>query len=269
MKSILFNAFPGGANRALTFSYDDGVCQDRRLVEIFNRHGMKGSFHLNAGLLGRKPRHLDAEEIASLFAGHEVSAHSCTHPFLDHIPLAAVVQQMLTDRRLLESLVGYPVRGMSYPYGTTNDAVVKELGALGIEYSRTTKATRSFDLPEEPLRWHPTCHHNHDIASIGTEFHTRGDRYGNRQHLLYVWGHSYEFDNDQNWEMIEAFCASMANHPRTWYATNIQILDYLAAQAGLRFSVECDIVHNPSAIPVWLTADGQLREIAPGATVSL
>ena len=269
MKSVLFNAFPGGANRALTFSYDDGVTQDRRLVEIFNRHGMKGSFHLNAGLLGRKPRHLDAEEVATLFAGHEISGHSLTHPFLDHIPLAAVSQQILADRRLLESLAGYPVRGMSYPYGTTSDAVVAQLGALGMEYSRTTKATRGFDLPEAPLRWHPTCHHKHGIDELGKEFHSRADRYGNRQHLFYVWGHSYEFDNDDNWGLIEDFCASMAHHPRTWYATNIEIVDYLAAQAALRFSVECDIVRNPSAIPVWITVDGKLCEIAPGSTIRL
>jgi peptidoglycan/xylan/chitin deacetylase (PgdA/CDA1 family) len=269
VKTILFNAFPGGANRALTFSYDDGVTQDRRLVKIFNQHGMKGSFHLNAGLLGRKPRHLDAEEIAALFQGHEISAHSFTHPFLDHVPTATVVQQMLEDRRKLEALAGYPVRGMSYPYGTTSDRVVDALGQLGIEYSRTTHATRSFDLPAEPLRWHPTCHHNHDVIALGEQFQARGDRYGNRQHLMYVWGHSYEFDNDDNWDVIDQFCAQMANHPRTWYATNIEILDYLAAQRSLRFSADCDLVYNPSAIAVSFTADGQLREVAPGQTLQL
>jgi peptidoglycan/xylan/chitin deacetylase (PgdA/CDA1 family) len=269
VKTILFNAFPGGANRALTFSYDDGVTQDRRLVEILNKHGMRGTFHLNAGLLGRKPRHLDAGEVPSLFQGHEISAHSFTHPFLDHAPTATVVQQMLEDRRALEALAGYPVRGMSYPYGTTTDRVVAALEQLGIEYSRTPHATRSFDLPEHPLRWHPTCHHNHDVAALGEQFHERGDRYGHRQHLMYVWGHSYEFDNDDNWDVIDQFCAQMAGDLRTWYATNIEILDYLAAQRNLRFSVDCDLVYNPSGIAVSFTADGQLREVAPGQTLQL
>ena len=41
--------FPGGLKRALTLSYDDGVEQDVRLIEIMNRHGLKGTFNLNSG----------------------------------------------------------------------------------------------------------------------------------------------------------------------------------------------------------------------------
>ena len=36
--------------KAVTFSYDDGIEQDRRLVEIFNRYGMKCTFNLNTGI---------------------------------------------------------------------------------------------------------------------------------------------------------------------------------------------------------------------------
>ena len=41
--------FPGGLAKALTFSYDDGVEQDIRLVEILDKYGMKGTFNLNSG----------------------------------------------------------------------------------------------------------------------------------------------------------------------------------------------------------------------------
>jgi len=37
--AISLTLFPQGRSRALTMSYDDGVVEDRRLVEIFNRHG--------------------------------------------------------------------------------------------------------------------------------------------------------------------------------------------------------------------------------------
>ena len=40
-----------GKLKAVTFSYDDGVMMDKRLVEIFNRYGMKATFNLNSGLL--------------------------------------------------------------------------------------------------------------------------------------------------------------------------------------------------------------------------
>ncbi len=35
----------------LTFSYDDGVTQDIRLIELFNKYGMKATFNINSGLL--------------------------------------------------------------------------------------------------------------------------------------------------------------------------------------------------------------------------
>lgn len=45
--------YPNGLEKALTFSYDDGRVFDRKLVEIFNRYGVKGTFHLNSGTLGK------------------------------------------------------------------------------------------------------------------------------------------------------------------------------------------------------------------------
>ena len=41
--------YPGGLAKAVTFSYDDGVEQDIRLVEIFNKNGIKGTFNINTG----------------------------------------------------------------------------------------------------------------------------------------------------------------------------------------------------------------------------
>ena len=40
--------YPGGLAKAITFSYDDGQVYDRRLIEIFNQAGFKGTFHLNS-----------------------------------------------------------------------------------------------------------------------------------------------------------------------------------------------------------------------------
>lgn len=60
-KRLDFMLFPGGKNRAMTFSYDDGVVQDRRLVELFNRYHVKGTFNLNtAPWVSRQRRTLEA-----------------------------------------------------------------------------------------------------------------------------------------------------------------------------------------------------------------
>lgn len=143
------NLYPQGKVRALTMSYDDGRDYDRRLIEIFNRYGIRGTFHLNSGKLGQDNRFVTADEIASLYAGHEVSVHTLTHPYLDLTSTEEVVYEVMEDRRNLEALVGYPVRGMSYPFGTYNEKVINQLRGLGIVYARTTKATNGFNVPDE------------------------------------------------------------------------------------------------------------------------
>src|SRR5271156_2055125 len=166
---VSLSLFPGGRSKALTLSYDDGVVDDRRLVEIFNRHGLRGTFHLNSGTLGRENT-LAPKEIATLFAGHEVSAHSVTHPFLDQLSPAAVIQELTEDRRRLEELCGYPVRGMSYPYGTFNDQIVALLPSIGIKYSRTVLSTDRFDIPDNFLTWHPTIRHKTNLLETAQRF---------------------------------------------------------------------------------------------------
>ena len=131
MMKTIYWCFPGGKHKALTLSYDDGKTADRRLVDIMNRHGIRGTFHLNAGKFGRDGR-IECDEAAALYAGHEISAHSLTHPTLTRMPRELVVQQLLEDRRGLERIAGYPVRGMSYPNGAFNDEIASLLAQLGL-----------------------------------------------------------------------------------------------------------------------------------------
>lgn len=266
VKSNVYRCFPGGKHKVLTMSYDDGHLSDRRLVEIFNRHAIKGTFHLNYGLMDMANR-IPREEVKSLYEGHEVSAHAWSHPTIARCPDALVAQQVLEDRRGLESLVGYPVRGMSYPNGSHSPSLREMLPHLGIEYSRTVDATNRFELPENPLRWDPTCHHARDLLELGREF--LGLK--NRQYLymMYVWGHSYNFDNDSNWDLIGEFCTMAGGQEDVWYATSIQIVDCMRAWEALRFCADGTMVLNPSACSVWLDVGGVATEVPGGAQVYL
>lgn len=101
MKQIDFRFWPEGKTKALTMSYDDGMVEDRKLVEIFNRYGIRGTFHLNSGTF-QNDRHIDAGEVASLYNGHEVSVHTLTHPDLTNIPFTELVKEVCEDRKNLE-----------------------------------------------------------------------------------------------------------------------------------------------------------------------
>jgi hypothetical protein len=244
-------------------SYDDGTVHDRRLAGIFDKYGIRGSFHLNSGWLG-DDRHIKAEELPVLFCNHEVSCHTVTHPTLTAVPRETVIKEITDDRRNLERACGYPVRSMSYPNGAFSGDVASLLRACGMEYSRTTVSTGGFNLPADFMMWHPTCHHNGGIIEKLDAFLAAG-----RFHplpVLYVWGHSYEFPAQDNWQLIEDFCQKAGGRDDLWYATNIEITDYVNAVRALRFSADYDVVYNPSAVSVWISVDGEATEIGTGET---
>jgi len=267
---ISFPFFPGGRRKALTLSYDDGVVQDIRLLDILNRYGLKGTFHLNSGITGENK--VPSARVAEVYRGHEISAHCVTHPWLTTLPLESLAWEILEDRRRLEALAGYPVRGMSYPYGDYNAEVLSRLPHYGIGYARTTRSHGQFSLPEDFLQWHPTCHHAKDLAAKTDEFLNAPNRAG-RPLLFYVWGHSYEFDRNlenNNWEMIEAFAAKVAPEKETvWFATNIEIYDYLTALRRLRLGVSGRLVENQSHLTLWIAIEGKPHALAPGERLSI
>lgn len=266
MTGIYF-CYPQGRHKALTMSYDDGKRADERLVGLFNRYGIRGTFHLNSGLLGEGER-ITAAEVPVLYRGHEVSAHTLTHPTLARCPQEQVVQEIMEDRIRLEGLLKVPVRGMSYPNGSYNGEIKKLLPHLGIEYARVVQTTHGgFGLPDDWLEWRGTCHHNDHLLEHAHTFvglHKRQYLY-----LMYVWGHSYEFDNDNNWEVMEEFCRIAGGRDEIWYATNIELVRYMKACGNLIFSAARDFVYNPGASSVWLEAGGTVVEVAGGETAAL
>ena len=99
-------------------------------------------------------------------------------------------------------------------------------------------------------------------------FIAANDRY-KRLNCLYIWGHSYEFDRENNWNIIEEFCEYASGRDDIWYATNIEIYDYVKAYDDLQVSVERGIVHNPSSIDVWFSHEKKIYCVKAGQTLYL
>ena len=274
MKKLIFMRFPEGRAKALTFSYDDNVRENVRLVQILDRYGMKATFNVNSGIYHpdeSHPRMMSKKEVTELFQNspHEVAIHSSTHPFLADLPLVGATQELLSDRQALEEQFGRIVRGMAYPNNSYNDDVVSAARACGIVYARTTDSTERFDIPRDWLRMPATCHHNSPhLFDLATKFVEKEAKYLPR--LFYLWGHSYEFEDNQNWEIIERFTEYMSGREREiWYATNIEIYEYVEAYNRLIFSADCKTVKNPTATTLWLSCNKQLFSILPDQTLTL
>lgn len=275
-----FLRFPGGKSRALTLSYDDGVQQDLRLVEILKKHGIKCTFNINAGLFspeetvfpeGQIHRRMKRSEILKAYPEElcEVACHGYTHPWLEKCDPALATNEVLEDRKALEALFGRTVQGMAYPYGTFIDQVVEILKNCGIRYSRTVVSTGCFDMPTDWLRMPATCHHNDPrLMELADQFLV-GTRYP-APRLFYLWGHSYEFDMDNNWHVIEAFAEKMGGREDIWYATNMEVYNAWLDFTRLESTADGHLIYNPNVRSVWI-ADNKFRtyEIKPGEAIHL
>lgn len=263
---IRTNLYPEGRKRAVTMSYDDAHTFDKELIPIFNTYGFKGTFHANSMHIG-EGKHYTDEQARELYRGHEISVHTYSHPALIDLPASELRDEVLRDKARLEDVCGYSVRGMSYPYGHFDNRIVEVVRSCGMKYARTTRSTGDFRLPEEFLTWHPTTHHNGDLDGLLARFmDKRVDRVYNMP-CFYIWGHSYEFDAEHNNDLykMEDFCKKAQNLDSTWYATNIEIYDYVTAARGLEISAEKKYIFNPSRLSVWVTVDdAKAVEIKPG-----
>lgn len=228
-----------GKMKAITFSYDDAVTQDQRLIALFNKYGCKCTFNLNSGLLGQpgslvredvtvawvKPRPC---EIAKIYEGHEVAAHTLTHPVLKSLSDEEIVRQVEEDRLALSQLVGYEVVGMAYPGGDhCLDERVYRLVAekTGIQYARcTTKADEPFALQSDLIRFRPSVHHHGEwdrMFALAEEFIAAKPE---TPQIFYIWGHAYEFDIHNTWDRFEEFLRLVSGHEDIFYGTNAQCL---------------------------------------------
>ena len=226
-----------GKKKAVTFSFDDGVTQDIRLIEIFNKYGLKGTFNLNSGFLGRNGtldrngrtvRHdkIAKDKVKEVYKGHEVAVHTLTHPNLTGLDKDEIIRQVEEDRLALSEICGYEVVGMAYPCGgVNNDDRVAEIikTNTGVRFSRGLESTHSFDLQENLMRFKPTVYYIEDCLEDVV------DRFlaleSDSPALLYIWGHSYEMDAEYiSWEKFESISKKLSGHSDIFYGTNKEVL---------------------------------------------
>lgn len=220
--------------KAVTLSYDDGVESDKKLLDILNKYHIKCTFNLNSGIQeyanvwnckGFDVHRMDTDNLKQLYAGHEIAVHGAKHLWPSKIEDNAELKtEFFDDAVALEALFDKRMQGMAYAFGDYNDRVVEYLKGIGLKYGRTTKSNFSFDLQTDLLRFEPTCHHNaENLMDLAKQFvESKPDK----PQIFYLWGHSYEFDVGNNWEIIEEFCKYISNREDIFYGTNTEVFEY-------------------------------------------
>lgn len=269
--------FPGGLEKAFTMSYDEGIASDKRFIKVIDSHGVKCTFNLNSGLFSERPvRHnrMSEEESYLTFkdSHHELGLHGHKHLFMTKVSPAQCAQEIVANREYLEAKYNRIVAGMAYPYGATNDSICEMLRLLGVHYGRTTESTGKFDIPKDFYRWNPTCHHTDanlfDIVDNFIESAPHDESKSREPYLFMIWGHTYDFDREDNWNVLDELLNLVAERQDVWYATNGEIYEYVTAFNNLEWGITDQLVYNPSALDVWVERDKKLYHIPSGKTVA-
>lgn len=273
--------YPGGLAKAVTISYDDGVQQDMQLLELMKKYGIKGTFNLNSARFitrdhvypeGKIWRAMVDEDVLPTYDPEfcSIATHSAHHPTLLDASEAEIADEILSDRMALEKLFGRIIRGHAIPNGPYDEKTIRVGKLCGLSYMRAVKSSHSYLYPDCVLPLNPTCSHNDPLLfELTEEFLTKN--VWEKPFLLYVWGHSYSFEEDNNWHVIEDFFKKVSGKSDVWYATNDEIFDYAEKFKRLESTVSGHTIFNPTDTELWFvtSANGQARSIKPGETLKI
>ncbi len=266
-----FMRFPEGKLKAVTLSYDDGVPSDVRFSDVITSYGLKCTFNMNGDEM-RGDATLSKETVEKIvFArGHELALHGYYHAAPGRVRASIGIKDVLENRLEMERKYGRIIRGMAYPDSGTNvlengmtyEKIKEYLCDLDIAYARTTRSHGTFALPNDFHEWCPTAHHNdprlfeHIERFLSHEYTGWGKICSASPLLFYMWGHSYEFDRDNNWERLDRIGETLGGKGGVYYATNIEIHDYVKAYNSLIYSLDGTVVYNPTLYTLWFVRDG-------------
>jgi hypothetical protein len=269
---MIRKCYPGGKNRAFNISYDDGVTQDVRFVELLNRYGLKGTFNLNYGLLrkdftwehecGMTVRRLPEEAIPFVYRGHEVASHSWSHPYFDNMEETEILKELGSDKFFLERLTGGEVAGYATPFYYYSPLMAQCVRDCGFEYARISEESNDYSIPEDFYFWRGSKFHwDEDLEEFVNGFLSTDRELA----LCQLVGHSYDLDVMNLWDTIERICARVGNCEDVWAATHLEIVRYLRAMEKAVF--HNGVLRNDSEEPLWFRQGDTVLCLAPGEEI--
>jgi peptidoglycan/xylan/chitin deacetylase (PgdA/CDA1 family) len=268
--------YPQGKTKALVLSYDDGTIQDIELAQLFEKNNLVGTFNLNSKYLGVKrgwpqqngdtiyQRYVPKDSLLIIYKNHEIAAHGALHKNFTGISREEVLEEINTDLEILESLTNREIISMAYPFGSTNDSIASLIASTGIKNGRTVDDTHAFDFPKNYMMWHPTCHDSKVLDYLDPYLKLSREQLS----VFYVWGHSWEFGNEERWNNMVKFCESIGKSNDIWSVGHGQLTNYLLAIENIQ--VDKQKILNPSDnLPIWINLSSGIQILKPGESVSL
>ena len=266
--------YPGGKPKAFCITYDDGVVQDIRFVQLMNRYGLKGTFNLNSQLMeddfqwihptGVTIKRLSPEKAVEVYKGHEIASHSLTHPDFQGLGEEEITRQMLADKEKLEKWFGVKVQGFGLPFDYYSPVVAYCANKCGFEYSRTSSESYSYSPPENYLWWAAGAYHMNPRWRAFAEGFFETDT---ELALCQIVGHSYDLDTENMWEKMESLLKRVSEDETIASMTNIEIVRYLKAIRSVNITGKQ--IHNTTDTDLWYEIKGRVVCVKAGDRIRI
>lgn len=266
---MVTRCYPGGKAKAFNVTYDDGILQDVRFVALLNKYGLKGTFNLNSKLMeqefewihpsGMTVKRLSPDAAEHLYDGHEIAAHTLTHPFLNDKSEEELMWEIGEDKRRLEAHFGREVAGFGVPFDYYDEKIADCVRSCGFEYGRMSEETRNYTPWQDPYFWRCGIFHlAPELDAFVEGFFQTEEELAQCQ----VVGHSYDLDAEQMWEKMERILARMAEDETVCSLTHLELVRYLRAMA--QATVGENVIENRSCATLWFRVDGEVLALKPG-----
>ena len=272
--NMIRKLFPDGKKKAFNVTFDDGILQDVRFVELMNRYGLKGTFNLNYELMrqefewvhesGLVVKRLPESVVVDLYQGHEVASHSLTHPSLDNLSEEVILYELGHDKWCLGQLFGREIAGFGVPFDYYDEHIADCAKWLGFEYVRTSEESYSYVPPKDPYFWAAGTYH------VMPGFYDFVEGFFDTDvelALCQIVGHSYDLDVMDLWEYYEEVFRKISDDPNVAPMTNLELVRYLKAMRSAIITE--NEIHNPSELDLWFDVHGSIVCISSGTSVSL
>ncbi len=262
--------YPNGKWKAFNITYDDGVMQDLRFVELMNRYGLKGTFNLNSELMkirfawthpnGMEVKRLDADTVRWLYRGHEIASHTRTHPYMHDLSEEEVLDQLGRDKHDLEEMLGVEVAGFAVPFDYYSPMIADCARRCGFEYARMSEFSLRYTPCQDYWFWQTGFYHiEPGLMGFVDGFLDTEEELA----VCQIVGHSYDLDAEELWGAVEEILRKVSQDNSVWSCTNLELVRYLKAMD--KAEIDGDVIHNPSDLELWFEVDGMPICVPPAA----
>ncbi len=214
----------------MTTSWDDGHPLDRRVAELLAKHGLTGTFYVPRS---NQKRVMNSSLIRDLSKSFEVGAHTLEHVTIERLPDSEATVQLSGSREWVEQLTGRSCHVFCFPGGKFRNRQLRLVREAGYQAARTvellsTSSPRRIDglwvIPTTvqvfPHAFSAYARNTLKRLSGSSVFRLRRvllsrawttlakDLFlqtAERGGVFHLWGHSWEIEEQQQWEPLEDF----------------------------------------------------------------